>query len=99
MLPGIAKLLGLEPEDARSEFRYRPTREDVSSVDRLGHIRIVRRHMRTANEWEARQAVLWSASIEAIASAAGLTFSKIASGLRQHGPFTCRYDRTGHHVW
>jgi len=97
---GLRRFFGLEPEkEPDKEYRYRRTREDFSYVDRMGHVRTVRRHLRTADDWEAFYSAVWSSSLEAIAKAAGLPFSRVATGLRAHSPFRVRYSPTGHHVW
>lgn len=98
-MTSVLQLLGLapatvEPTKANAplsrEFRYRPTRDSYELRDREGRIKLVRRDVRSSNDWEAYYAALWSSSLKAVADEAGVSFSKVAYGLRQYGPMDVR---------
>ena len=76
----LAELHGISIEDYRMErthdrrmrsalarrYNYRPTRDIEKTLDSGGRIQLVRRHVVMANDYEAIQGVLYTATMEAL---------------------------------
>lgn len=91
----LAEARGVPYEDYRTERtrvrrsqsalarRYRFQAEPAvrHELDWEGRLRIVRKDVRTANEWEAFQAVLFGETMESLSDATGLCVSRVVRGL------------------
>ena len=72
-------------------FYYRVKQDDIV-VKPDGTIRRTLNLPDGHGDWEAREAVIWGASIRAIARASGLCFSKVANALEDRTAFAARRD-------
>jgi len=88
----ILRQFGLlaESETAKG-LHYRKMREPTLDLDRRGVPCIRHRDLRCSDEWQALQAAIWSQGLESVAEAAELSFSRIASALKQQSPWHVRH--------
>ncbi len=81
---------GLAGIDPAKPFHYRRRPEPGLSLDRRGVPCVPHRFLRTADDWEAMQAAVWSQGFETVAEEAGVSFSRLVKALGQQSPWRVR---------
>lgn len=99
----LAELRGVKVEDllaerrhrrrslATTHYRYRGRDDVQTDLDWLDRPKLVRRDLKTSNDWEAMQVALYRTTIEALADAAGVSVSRVVRALEGFEPTPAGY--------